>query len=636
MKQRLFSVLMALCLVLAILPAAVSATGEEPVYIKELERVGDDMVPEAVHKALMARSYFKDVSIDVVFCDAQGGALAPDTVSSGDPGICTVSPSRRYDGAFSISGIAEGTTYISFTANDKTYKSDITVSVLGGDPQGGESHHGSDPQSGDGHHGGEGTQGGNDNCSLATFTVGETEYAVGFGFERSDGMLDLYSDMSSGPSAAYVLNEGQGSYGSNDLDRFEYNIYLATVAGTEGFNTIYAKSDAYDIEISSLSLASTGGDADTFSLAAGTVQSTLAASPALSGYVYYNNCHAGSAKLTAEVSVNGEPYTIFVTFTCDAIGTDVIDLSACETISDVNNVLEAASQGFTQNMIEVRFGAKAYSAGGDGVSVITVPRLTYCNEPQSIVITGTDSGSSHTVINGSMVINSPYTSGLVTDIEFASATEGSGTALSGTAGSGAYSVYSCKFAGYATAIENSDSFISPVEGNEFRNNTVAYHVATPKLIPENQDQMHHNRFILNGTAVKVDQLGSGVTPYYFRMRDSDFMCNDVDFDIQTAGDFYLYRNYYYCESSGGLRSPQAIEGPDTRLHFYPARANSITSDDNTLIYGNENTVLNSLAGELIVSTVAPGTEINVVDDQGNGATLLATWSFAAEESGEGE
>ena len=614
MRKKILTVLLVLCLAVGLLPAGAGGLETQPLYYREVEwnpdaqAWGDPGALTAMDDYMLPADWNRML----IFCDADGNTLAG-TPAVEDTGVFSLEEDRVVQGGWLLTGVAVGQTMISVEVGSVSYRAGIrcvTVDEFLGN-QGGHD----DPRPGD------------DACRRETFELNETAYSVGFGFEREDDVLNLYEQGNSGPSVSYTPENGPGVYGGSGWDRFDFNLYAALVEGQEGINTIFRKKDL-EFSVRSLTLTAVSGDADAFSLEPGTTQVTAAAAPSASGCVYYDRSHTGAAKLTAVVTVGGEDYTVWVTFTCSAIGTDTIDCSGMATIQEVNGAL--AQAGRSSGKVEIVFGAHEYAAGTDGVTVITIPNLTSCREPDAITIRGERNNVSETVLKGGISYEAEQ-GGRIEDVSFAAPAEGSGTGLTGITGAGGCGVYRCCFTGFATAIDSTKSFIGATEGNSFTGNTIAVHISLPEG-NSNQDQWSFNRFIRNGTAVKVDRLNSFITPYYFRLRDSDFICNTTDFDIVPGGDYYFYRNYFYCEAENSLRAPQVAEGT-TVPHCYPARAHSIAEGRDELIYGEENTVLNSLSGELLVSEIAEGTTIDVVEDDGTGAALLAIWAFVPAEGG---
>ena len=202
MKRKLLSLALCLCLILTLIPAGVFAEGETPIYYKEVIRDDADgwSIDSGVN-LLTGRKYYVDVSFGLQFVTPEGAALTPaeSDITVSNTSVCTVETMRGIDGCFAIRGLAEGTATISFTAGGTAYSSSVEIANLNNDPSGPDDPHGG-PQ--------------DDMCHSATFKVGEDDAAVGFGFVRGDGVLDLYVEGNSGPSCIYK-KAVSGSYGAD-------------------------------------------------------------------------------------------------------------------------------------------------------------------------------------------------------------------------------------------------------------------------------------------------------------------------------------------------------------------------------------------------------------------------------------
>ena len=269
---------------------------------------------------------------------------------------------------------------------------------------------------------------------------------------------------------------------------------------------------------------------------------------------------------------------------------ETVDCSELFTIQSVNEALQQTAA--TGAKVRIILGPHEYTAGPDQETVITIPDLTSCPDPDAITVCGS---GAETVLRGSIRYEASGC-GRIEQLTFSAPSQGSGTALSGP---GAFSVSGCTFSGYAVAV----------------------------LAESGRGRWDNNRFLNNGTAVRAEGLSEDTTPCDFRLQDSDFIGNTVDFDVSAApGDYYFYRNFFGAAETSA-RSPVKKEGQNIRLHCYPARKHPITGGDATLILGSENTVLNDISGELPVSEIPSGTVIRVVSDPGSGAALLAVWTF---------
>ena len=152
---------------------------------------------------------------------------------------------------------------------------------------------------------------------------------------------------------------------------------------------------------------------------------------------------------------------------------------------------------------------------------------------------------------------------------------------------------------------------------------------------------YHNTYRKNTIAVQVISLQpNSFNPYQFRISDSNFFCNTTDFDIQYSGVYYFYRNYYYCEQDGIRNGILITSDENVIVHGLSggSRSEEVRFDETDEVRNNvlvravkdgDNTVLNNQSSTLRFNEVylVEDVSIKLVEDFGQGATLLATWSF---------
>ncbi|MBP5749994.1 MAG: S-layer homology domain-containing protein [Firmicutes bacterium] len=557
-------------------------------------------------RPLTSRSFYVDFNYGLQFVDEDGTLITGDIgdIEVDDETVCTVEEMGRLDNCFLIVGNAAGSATITISAGGTVYQDTITVEDLPDDP--------SDPGSGDDPSG----HGSNDSaCHLETFTLDGKDYAVGFGFERDGGMLDLYGSGHSGPSSEYELMSG-GSYGEGEWDQFDYGLFVARISGTEGGNTIYSDvTNQMDFEITKiwLDLDTATGDRDTFSLARGSQQVTALtediANPPL---IYYDKSHAGSVQVHANVLAEGTSYEVWFTVTCLEKVTQTIDLSSAASIHEINQILEAYEK--SRDSVFIQLGAKEYGGPGDDPAII-IPDLSDDWSPSAITVLGEKGENGSTVINGGIVLESSA-AGFISEVTLKARTEGEGTGITSVSGTGPYNLYACGFYDFDTAVDSTNSFIGATQDNYFEHNAVALKIAL-KDEGCNQDQLEGNSFFENGTAVLVTSLNDFITPYYFRLRDGQFIGNGTDFDISQEGEYYFYRNQFAADGAT-LRRPVIAEHPDVILHCYPAR--DLSGD--LVLDQDDNTILNDQAGELQIKvSQLGGHKLTIVTDDGTGSRI---------------
>ena len=603
--RRILSVMLCLCLLLTCIPAGVWAEGEQHIYFKEIEwdDGADDWVVSTSVQSLTSRSYYVNVSFGLLFTDADGTVITGDIddISVDDESVCTVETFRGVTNGFEIVGISAGTAAITISAGGKTYQEEITVEELSNGPSNPGGNSNPDP--------------GDDACHLETFTLNGENYAVGFGFERDGGVLDLYEEGNSGPSCEYG-QASTGSYGEEDWDMFDYPVFVGKIVTQEGSNTIYQNATA-DVSLSikevRLEAAYTTDAAITFSLERGSQQVTTKTAPIDNPpEIYYDRSREGAVKVCATVEVEGTEYEIWYTVTTEFEVTDTIDLSNAASIREINQRL--ANFQKTRNAVVIQLGAKEYGGDGDDPAII-IPDLTDNWSPSAITVLGVKENSGSTVVHGGIVLEAPA-SGSIFEVTLKARTEGEGTGITGQSDAGAFNLYACDFFDFATAVDSTNSFIGATVGNYFEHNTVALKIALDNFSC-NQDQLEENNFFENGTAVFVTSLNDFITPYYFRLRDGQFIGNDTDFDISQKGEYYFYRNLFAADGAT-LREPQITQREGVIIHCYPA----CDFDGNLILDKNDNTILNDLAGELKIRvSQLGGHKLTIVTDNGSGATI---------------
>ena len=106
-------------------------------------------------------------------------------------------------------------------------------------------------------------------------------------------------------------------------------------------------------------------------------------------------------------------------------------------------------------------------------------------------------------------------------------------------------VIQCVFSGYPVAADATEGFLAFTNGNVFVDNQIGVKVDLSETQQGgNTSPWEHNTFLRNDIAVQVLSFNDIISPYYFRIVDSNFIGNSTDFDLQAPGTVYLYRNYF--------------------------------------------------------------------------------------------
>jgi len=134
------------------------------------------------------------------------------------------------------------------------------------------------------------------------------------------------------------------------------------------------------------------------------------------------------------------------------------------------------------------------------------------------------------------------------------------------------SVSNCVFYNYVVGIELSAQGLINFNSCVFIDNEIAVLVDIAHQTGRGLPTQRYNTFINNGIAVQVLSLNERTSPYYFRIVDSNFIHNDIDFDAQCGGTIYLYHNYFW-------RAPKpetpAAKLPEANKEYYACVYESI-------------------------------------------------------------
>lgn len=114
----------------------------------------------------------------------------------------------------------------------------------------------------------------------------------------------------------------------------------------------------------------------------------------------------------------------------------------------------------------------------------------------------------------------------------------------------------CTFRGYAVAMDAGEGDINGM-GARY---SVFYENDTAISSGNLANGLTGCAFINNDTAVLVPGLMEDLAPFYYRIAENNFVNNSVDFDVQCAGTFYFYRNYYgRVKNNASMTSAEILE-----------------------------------------------------------------------------
>ena len=374
--------------------------------------------------------------------------------------------------------------------------------------------------------------------SCIRVNVGSNEYIAGFAFAEGDDVT--------------TINEGNWTYGGSTTVEYDPdNPYMSfrSVGVDVGRREVDANGQAYYLVDKTASVRARvlsmeiiplyGGSDDfaqTFSFSRDGCELELDSVIDNSAEIYVKSGYTACALLTATVEVRQggktSTGTVSVVLRMDR-GTEIEPLVRPEndTVDALNAALQEAAEDLPQGgngTIYVTLNAQQYEG------TIVLPANLFDLGDYEIFFT---SPSGTTIVGG---IDLNGSAARIYGLNFV-APEGGG--VTRALYNGRANMTDCTFRGYDVAIDASANTIIP-SFCVFTDNEIAARVNLPDYGNNNRDRWEGNTFINNGTAVQVLRLNEFVSPYYFRIVESNFIGNEVTFDVQCPGSIYFYRNYY--------------------------------------------------------------------------------------------
>ena len=199
-------------------------------------------------------------------------------------------------------------------------------------------------------------------------------------------------------------------------------------------------------------------------------------------------------------------------------------------------------------------------ADGEYVGEIVVPESLSERGNYEIYMQPAD--GERTTIAGGIDLNGAQA--VISDVDFIAPESSSGETCA--IQDGFCGPWGCTFQGYDVALYATSGTMCP-QYCVFADNGVAMLVDIENARAQNRNSMVGNVFINNGTAVEVLSLSNFVGTYYFRIADSNFVDNEVTFDVDVPGTLYLYRNYYGV-SIVNMSSAQILEAIRERNQLF--------------------------------------------------------------------
>ncbi len=389
-------------------------------------------------------------------------------------------------------------------------------------------------------------------CQQLNFKIGDTNYAAGFVFGRSDS--DIFSIFENGNTVGVTSNSA-----AHEANQYiEHNIWefdVGSITTDEAGINVYKKVDGASITINEVWIETHLGSSETFLLADGDGKpaSTLrnVSGPLKTymkdGYVAYSNLWAnititinsddGPIRHTGDVAalITADQRAEF-TFDYEAdIATDEFKTAGIDTITEYLAYIAGEyidELTYPVRKYNVTLGAKTYNE-----TVFVDQRFSNNDELHLI---GTAAHGAATTIVGGINLNIS-TAGSISNINFC-ADSANDSGIAKGIYRGRYDINKCSFYNYDIAVDSVGYVLPCITNSIFVNNDIAWNIEVDRQLwrPGND----YNSFINNGIAVKVKCDHSGNSAYYFRITESNFVNNDKDFVADTGSGVYMYRNYF--------------------------------------------------------------------------------------------
>ena len=364
----------------------------------------------------------------------------------------------------------------------------------------------------------------------AYFTQGSKTYGVGFSYDIDGVTSILEGGMCSGYTTSAPKGEKRVEWGTVPV-----KAGLQIVDENLGVYYDFEKADPVSIEVNELSIEPIFGDENTFSWSATDDVSTTDNPEA----VLY--CHEGedaTALIWANVTctLGGEVYTRDVSCVVQVIykQTQTIYWSDVKDTAALNEKLAKLAQSSPANSITQVFLGNENGSPMIFEGTVVIPEV-FGGSKQLIL------HCNNVTIEGSLKLN--YASVISIDgINFiGDKTPGVSAIYGSTCGL----IENCSFTGYDVALaSNQYGNLNPIRCTFVDNNIAALVDVEDLQWNMSLNAWDGNLFQQNGTAVKIESFNDFLSPYQFRITNSDFVGNGVDFDVDCAATLYFYQNFY--------------------------------------------------------------------------------------------
>ena len=355
------------------------------------------------------------------------------------------------------------------------------------------------------------------------------DYAAGFSWDMGDILMINEGNWQLGQS----VPEDDGSY----FPYREISIAVGEKKTDAGGQPYYEveKNMPVSVRVTQLRVEAASGTADAFSFDDEETVTQIN-DPSEPVMLYSRNDQSCTAVISAEVEIiSGGRVVKTGTVRMLAWQKIIVSRDEVRPDDDTTDALNAYLAELADNLDPD--GVYTIHLGKEYIGTIEIPEEFGRMDAGSLKLTGADTG---TKIYGGIDINGGDI-GVLQNVFFFSTDD----VQSALYGGSCRNIYFCLFSGYDVAADATDGMLTFTQGNIFVDNTVAVRLdAARHEDGGNLNPWGQNTFLRNDTAVQVLSFNDTISPYYFRIVDSNFIGNDIDFDLQTGGTVYLYRNYF--------------------------------------------------------------------------------------------
>lgn len=364
----------------------------------------------------------------------------------------------------------------------------------------------------------------------AYFTLGSKTYGVGFTYTIDD-ITRIYEDeVCSGFTTSDPRGQTRTAWAS-----FPVDAGLQIIDENRGIYYDVEKAAPVSVEVNRLWLEPIFGAKDTFSWSA---TEDVMTTEDLDAILYFHEGADATARIWANVTctVGGEEYIRDVCCIVQVIykETQTINLSDIQNTEDLNQKLAELAETIPANSTTQIFLGNDNGNPMTFQGTVEIP-AAFTGDKELIL------HCNNVTIEGSLNLNSANVIS-IDGIDFiGEKTPGVSAIYGGTCGW----IENCSFTHYDVALaSDADGNLNPIRCT-FVDNNIAASVDVEELQWNmSLNTWNGNLFQNNGTAVKVESFNDFLSPYQFRVTNSDFIGNVVDFDVDCAATLYFYQNFY--------------------------------------------------------------------------------------------